>query len=441
VDNGFKGDGVYFNVNNARHLELEAGGAAAFKLLPIRVWQAMEGVTENYFIEPDYDIEVLGDRDALEYEWKGSPGSRYAELRGLAEGAGGVAVLRVTYAPLKLIHRNGTDSAYFNAINPIDTGIVVVSVVPGGARKGLETNIAAREYDTFYFDKGRTDHAEYSFKPDGPDNRTVSVRVHRPVHQGKGGAEWGKGWSDGRKGADGVFTVDLYEGRNIVEVAAGGASPDSAKKYHVIDARGVTVSVKDGTGADRRPGDALSPGEELEIAFDGIRTPLEKIAAIYNPGYPDTCYVSYKLPDGGEARSDGVQYDLSDKNAVKAVVPASGVLRLTGGTICCGHMGDPLDSHRDPERVLGKGLTPNFSAVAVPPGRYGALPDIALGMEGAGGPENGAGGGGCAAGGLGLAGFLLLGAALARGQTPVSFAATPFEKGAKEKRGLALGPF
>jgi hypothetical protein len=404
VDNGFRGDGVYFNVNDARRLELRAG--ETFKLLPIRVWQAMEGITENYFIEPDYTIEILGDKDALEYEWKGSPGSRYAELRGLAEG--GVAVLRVTYAPLKLIHQNGKGSTYFNATNPVDTGIVVVSVVPGGAQEGPETNIAAREYDTFYFDESKTDHSEYSFKP---DRQPVSVRVHRPIHQGKGGAEWGKGWSDGRQNTGGGFTVDLYEGRNIVEVAFG-----DVKKYHVIDARGVIISVKDGTGAARLPGDVLSPGEELEITFDGIKTPLEKIAAIYNPGSSETCYVSYRTadagaPGGSEARSAGVQYDLSEKNAVKVVVPASGVVRLTDGTIYCGHIGDLLGSHRDPEKVLGNGLTPNFSAVGAPPSRYGALPDIFLGVENAN-SEKGAGGGGCSAGGFGLTGFFLLSAAL-----------------------------
>ena len=75
-------------------------------------------------------------------------------------------------------------------------------------------------------------------------------------------------------------------------------------------------------------------------------------------------------------RSDGVQYNLSEKNAVRVTVPASGAAALTGGVIYCGHMGDPLGSHRDGAKVLGKWLTPNFNAVSVPPAAYGVLPDI-----------------------------------------------------------------
>jgi hypothetical protein len=224
------------------------------------------------------------------------------------------------------------------------------------------------------------------------------VRVHRPIHAG--GAEWGAGWSDGRKNADGSFTVSLYDGRNVVEVSS---SSSGFKEYHVINARGIGINVRNATNQGWTSGRPLNPGDELEISFDGIRTPLEKISGIYNPGFPDTCYVSYRTADGQEARGEGVQYDLSKKNTVKVTVPESGELKLTGGVINCDHMGDPLGSHRT--RPGNEPVYPNFAAVNVL-GVYSAMPEIDLSGGGINNPgASDGGGGGCNAGALGLVGL------------------------------------
>jgi hypothetical protein len=399
-DGGFRSDNVYFNVNDAQHLVLRKG--ESFRLIPIRVWQAMEGFTQNYFIEPDYHVEVLGDSGAISSKWAGAPGLEYAEIS--ARNAG-VAVLRVTYDPLYFIFSE-SDSRYFNAIEPLDTGVIVVSVVEDGSYNAadIRTNIGEREYDTIYFDRNKSDHAEYSFKPSADGG--VSVRVHKPIHAG--GAEWGAGWSDGKEGSDGSFTVNLYDGRNIVEVSSNSSG---FKEYHVINAKGIGINVKNATNTGWSTGRPLNPGDELEITFDGIRTPLEKISGIYNPGFPDTCYVSYRTADGGEARSEGVQYDLSKKNTVKVTVPESGELKLTGGVINCDHMGDPLGSHRT--RPGSEPVYPNFTAINVS-GVYSTMPEIDLSGSGAvnnPGASSG-GGGGCDAGALGLVGLLGLAAFL-----------------------------
>ena len=376
VDNGFKSDNVYLNVNDAQHLVLEAG--KTFKLIPTRVWQAMDGETGNYFIEPDYKVEILNGDDIVSSEWAGSPGLEYAEIKCLAPGT---AVLRVTYGPL-LFDYGGGDGEYYNAIDPINTGIVVVTVTNGGGSakdSGITTNIAAREYDTVYFDKAVSNHAEYSFKPGAANGGNVSVRVHRPIHEG--GAAWGSGWREGVKSADGTFTVDLYEGGNIVEISSDGAA---FGEYHVINAKGIDISVTD-------------LGDRAEISFAGIKTPLEKIAGIYNPGFPDTCYVSYETADGDEVKSEGVQYNLSEKNKLTVTIPASGGLKLTNGVINCGHMGDPLGSHRT--RIGREPVYPNFEAKNVKE-VYSVMPDITLDLN----HEEG-GSGGCDAGVLVFAGI------------------------------------
>jgi hypothetical protein len=403
-DNGFKGDDVYFNVNDAQHLVLKTG--ETFKLIPIRVWQAMEGFTDNYFIEPDYKVEVLGDAGTLNSRWSGSPGLEYAEISGLKPG---VAVLRVTYGPLRFDFDG--ESAYFNAIDLIDTGIVVVTVTEGNKNSGITTNIEAREYDTIYFDSSAGDHAEYSFKPSGEGKATV--RVHRPIH---GGAEWGQGWSGGVENPDGSFRVNLYEGRNIVEVSFSGAA---FREHHIVNAKGVTLEVANVTNPEWKPGEALRAGDKLEIRFDGIKTPLEKIAGIYNPGFPDTCYVRYDSPSG-RVKGEGVQYSLSENNAITVTVPESLSVELSKGTIDCGHMGDPLGSHRT--RPGHEPVYPNFNAKSLP-GTYCILPDITLPHQAGNGREGGDSGGfggGCdakALAGLGIIALLPLPWAKGRRET------------------------
>ncbi|MDR1471847.1 MAG: hypothetical protein LBS75_04920, partial [Synergistaceae bacterium] len=190
-----------------------------------------------------------------------------------------------------------------------------------------------------------------------------------------------------------------HEGRNIVEVSAEGAD---FSEYHVINAKGIDINVKNLSNSVWEEDDALNPGDELEISFDGIKTPLEKIAAIYNPGFPGTCFVRYSSPQG-YVRGEGVQYNLSENNALTLTVPASGRVELSGGVIECGHMGDPLGSHRT--RPGNEAVYPNKNAVSVS-GVYCSLPDITLaGEPGDGDSLGGDGGGGCDAGALALAGM------------------------------------
>jgi hypothetical protein len=191
----------------------------------------------------------------------------------------------------------------------------------------------------------------------------------------------------------------------------------------VINAKGIDINVKNLTNPGWKKGDSLSPGDRLEISFDRIKTPLEKIAGIYNPGFPDTCYVKYDSPQG-EVRGEGVQYNLSERNTISVTVPASGIVRLHTGIISCGHMGDPLGSHRT--RIGKEPVYPNFTAINVE-GEYCVMPDITLTGEESGIPDDGSGngndndngsvaagggGGGCSTGTLAVAAMFLPAAVL-----------------------------
>ena len=259
-------DDVYFNVGNSMWLKSQKG--STFDIIPIRVWQTIEASWENYYFEPDYKVEVIGDTGAVEVEpAQGNTGRYYFTAKRVGDGVG---VIKFTYGPIMGYWERslgGTNYKpvandvwqYWNAIDPANTGIVVM------ADWGPDTGISLRsEIDTVYFDGDISDHAEYSFTP--PGSGEFSVRVHRPLHN----TEWDEGWSDGRKNQDGSFTVDLYHGRNIVEVSRN-LNGSISRGFHVINARPLKILVSNTSVPGWKRGDPLRPGDKLEVTFTGIQ--------------------------------------------------------------------------------------------------------------------------------------------------------------------------
>ena len=217
--NKFWPDDVYFNVNDAQHLLLEPG--ETFNLLPIRVWQAQTDVVSNFFIEPDYHVEVLNGNGEVTATPAGSPGLEYYALTGVSPG---LSIIRVTYGPIEWykipkprepspIPGAGTlgiyedyeltesdKDIYFNAINPLDTGIVIVNVVEdkqAANTANLKTNIDRREYDTAYFDRETTDHDTYTLSP--ADAGGTGRVQHPRWRRGMGGRLVGRQKESGRQ--------------------------------------------------------------------------------------------------------------------------------------------------------------------------------------------------------------------------------------------------
>ncbi|MCL1810540.1 MAG: hypothetical protein FWG42_12360, partial [Clostridiales bacterium] len=133
----------YTNLDNTGTVNLAIGDV--FYLDIFRVWQAMDGVVSNYFIEPDYSFEVSGDSAAVERV--GAPGREQLKITALKQGA---CVVKVTYSPVEYVTASGT-ALKFNAIDPRNTGAVVVNVGSSGT---ADFGISARnDFDTYYFDK------------------------------------------------------------------------------------------------------------------------------------------------------------------------------------------------------------------------------------------------------------------------------------------------
>ena len=407
-DTKYMDDELYLNTDDSRFVEIPAGGC--FDLFPIRVWQAQRGETENYFTEPDFHFEIIDPEtgnsktlDSFQFAKdssvenasialtpKGARGRETYRITGLSTG---LSIIKITYDPIVwLLDPVASDSYtassnrdkrgqdfYSNPLEDRNTAVVIVNV--GGADSSqINTNIEQREYDTIYFDQ-KDGFADYRFSPQSELGQ-ISVRVHDPLHN----TDWNdqEAWTDyGSKSSGESFTVKLKDGRNIIEVRLG-----NSVKYHVVNARAVKVNIENLSNPAWQEGEPVSIGDSIAVSFastvpntSGIKLPLEKIAAIYNPGFPQGCYVVYEKSTGGTITSTPhVQYTIGLDNTVVFTVSEPSKLSLTNGRIYCTHYGHERDYHRNiPEEGLAPFMyAPNYEGDDC---YYCILPDINVLVE------------------------------------------------------------
>ena len=354
VDNGFMNANMYTNLDDTGTLNLQVGDT--FNLDTFRVWQAMAGMTLNYFIEPDYTFELIG--DSAQIQRVGGTGREQLAITAVSPG---VSVINITYGPLAYVQANGS-TLYFNGIDPRNTISVVVNV-GGGAN--FDTGITMRnDFDTVYFDQ-TAGFRDFTFTPAAGS----TVRVHAPLHA----AEWGSGWQEGSAATDGSFTVPLRDGRNIIEIRNG-----SAVRYHVVKARGINVTLTNITN----PGAPFAVGDVARIALRGMSEPVEKLAGLYNPGVPGMFgtpdlrpFIRYTNGEVNVNSSRGIQYrTLTDTFTVEYTL-TDPQLNVLNGQLHSGFMGSPMGTHRN---IPLSGVAANLNAIAHGPFPFGMLPEIVL---------------------------------------------------------------
>jgi len=336
---------ILTNLNNTGAVNLRMGGT--FNLDTFRVWQAMHGFTENYFIEPEFRAEVV-EGNNVTVDRIGVPGrERFA----ITATGYGLSIIRITFGALEYV-RSGQTRTYA----AIDERNVLYIPIYVGGMGSINTGLSEwrNDFDTFYFDKS-AGYGELSFAPQSGS----SVRVRTP----------GIGWTTVNPNSDGSFTAQLRDGRNIVEVSDG-----EMRNFHVIRARGVEVTVLNMT----RPYEDFEVGDTAQITIRGITEPIEKLAGIYNPGFGTSLRsaIRYYTTDGFiESNRANLQYQtLISTFTVQYTLTdeSTGVLE---GRIRAGSMGSNIGAHRN--IPLG-GVGANMQAVGVGPYSFGALPVITL---------------------------------------------------------------
>ena len=339
-------NGLYLNVKDDGYYQALATGDT-FRLEGYRVYQPTLGEISNRYLEPDMHYEVVSGDSVTVSEVQGGEGRHYTTVSAVKPG---ISIVKVTYDESYVANYYDGSLTRYDAIAPEQTGIVVFDV--DGAGSAIETGIGLRKYDTVYFAGSVTQpegtveqgegHGEYTFAP----GEGVAVRTHKPYQIESSFDE--STWEEQAPAEDGSYTIPVYTGRNIVEL-----SKDGAVRYFVINAMETDVTISNLTN----PGQAVKAGDEVSVGYTNLELPVQKMTAIYNPGWYDPNYGMSEdsgtflvgtLSDGGEPialRGERTQYDIQAVSEFTFAAPAAGDYELTGAQIHSTHMGSPLDSH------------------------------------------------------------------------------------------------
>ena len=351
---------LFLNVPDSKHISLNVG--ETFEITAFRSWQIVDDAAANYYVDPEYHYAVMEGDGAVEVD----------EENGVITAVKkGTSVVKVTYDPLEYITGGSRTSMLYSGIWRENIGIIVVTVGDSPESYQINPKISVGEFDTIYFIKNengtaKDTYANYSFLPTA-DHEITSVRVQKPFQ-----TDWNEGWENGVKKSDGTYEVKIYEGSNIVEISAG-----EYKTYYVIRGQGLDVSIDNLT----HPEQEIRVGDRIAISFEGLKLPVPKLAAIYNPGYPDKEWVEYKLNET-TVRSKGSQYTLPQKaaNKIELIADEAGKLILRDGRVHTNVFGAGNGGHR---LVNSKGsMEPYLDKGAVDSpereGYYSILPDITI---------------------------------------------------------------
>ncbi|UKK53284.1 DUF4465 domain-containing protein [Prevotella sp. E2-28] len=366
---------LFLNINPAGHLKL-ANVGDTYDILPMRTWQLIESITNNYFIEPDYHFTVVnlnGQEDNSVVK---------VENEQLTAVGTGTAIVLVTYDAIHLNQYSGATKKDFvggadwGAIWPENTGVFVVTVgeqtsdikpniiinkdylttVTSGGKQ-VDTKMAMEnvdaEFDVLYY-LDTEDGFDYTFTPEG----VASVTLARPTIGTNAASYTGFSAEGVTKNDDDSYTVHLTMGRNIVCLTdAAGKST-----YQVMTVKPChrDIMVNDEVVTSVKPGDAVT------IQYTGLYHPANKLAGIHN----FNAFLSYKKATDGITVKNGKgnQYTMAATPTAQAVtftVPedwTSPVIELSDGVMGIGGFGDPVGNHRATSKTTGR--APNFTAIS-----------------------------------------------------------------------------
>lgn len=392
-NNGYNVGDLFLNINAAGHLQLNAAGDT-YDLLPLRNWELVDGITTNYFIEPDYHFTVVN----LNGEADNSVVKVENEL--LTAVGEGTALVLVTYDAMhvntwsKAEKKDFVGGADWGAIWPENTGVFVVTVgekatgikpnivinkdylttvTPWGGGDPIDTKLSMEqvdaEFDVLYY-LDTTDGYDYTFTPEGAQ----SVTLARPVI-GENAASYNGFTDEGvTKNDDGSYTLHLTMGRNIVCLTnAAGKS-----LYQVITAKPCHRDIL----VDDKQVQTVKPGDTVTVQYSGLYHPAGKLAGIHN----FSAGLTYKQATEGITVKDGkkTQYTMGSNAQAQSVsftVPedfSGSEIALTDGVLAISGFGDPVGNHRATSKLTGR--APNFTAISQS-AVFGRVPAVQIAVE------------------------------------------------------------
>ena len=384
---GYNTGDLFLNINERGHLQL-ANVGDTYDILPMRTWQLIESITNNYFIEPDFHFTVLG----LNGQEDNSVVKVENEL--LTAVGEGTAIVLVTYDAIHLDQYDGATLKPFiggsdwGAIWPENTGVFVVTVGQAATNitpniiinedyltqaNGVDTKMSMEnvdaEFDVLYY-LDTEEGFDYTFTPEG----VASVTLARPVIGTNAASYTGFSAEGVTANADGSYTVRLTEGRNIVCLTGA----DGKSVYQIITAKPCHRDILVGEEVV----ESVKPGDAVTVQYSGLYHPANKLAGIHN----FNAFVAYKQASEGLTVKNGKgnQYKVASTPTAQAVtftVPedwTAATIELTDGVMGISGFGDPVGNHRFTSKTTGR--APNFTAISQS-AVFGRVPALELPVD------------------------------------------------------------
>jgi uncharacterized repeat protein (TIGR02543 family) len=335
---------IVMNAPDSKYITLTTG--QQFQLYLYRNWQAINSITVNYYVDPDYNVQVISG-DSVQITDPYYAGATIEAVKS------GVSIVRITYGPLDYYGADGQPHVY-SKLWEQNTVLLVVNVNPAGSAT-IDPGIPLMEFDTVYYTRSingvalaaADQYAQYTFTPTVTNGALASVSLHAPV--GSTGAWDDTAWTNLTANADGSYTAKLTDGRSIIRITAA----DGTVSYFVIKAYGVNVTIAGNnvqTSLNGRQFQVSAGTGSAQVSYDGLEMPFPKLGAIYNPGFGGQTYLVYTLdnPSGTAAfvYSEGTQYDIATTNAITLNLANPGEYDLTDGSIHTTSIGANGGTHR-----------------------------------------------------------------------------------------------
>ena len=388
-------DGIYASMltNLPENSEIDLKVGEYFDLVPLRAWQAVEDGVANAHNDPDWHYVVIGgDESVASVEvTEDDKIGQFGRIH--ANGEGTVLVAFYYDAVETSSIKSGTGSYIYSALLPELTGIAVVHVGEETAQTQITSNIDMIEGRTVYYLKSQTgvdgitddmnNSAEYTFTPtattgENPEKIT-SVRVHKPITVTDGklnlspsnwltDSSWTTYQANETEDGKQSYTIQLSEGRNIVEIKAGDATT-----YHVILARGLEVTIDN----LYRPEKKLEVGDSAKVTIENMIPPVFKMSAIYNPsGVQFTCKAN-----GIDYTTSFGQYMAGSSFVLKLQDEDAGNYRITDGALTTSAWGVTDGTHRRLTRNSMAGYWNGGNNPNIDYGKMAYIPEIAFTVE------------------------------------------------------------
>lgn len=371
---------IYTNIKDEGMYRALAPGEEV-ELNTFRVTQGTGSDVGNTILEPDKHYKVMYGDTVSVSGTKGSDGREWVDIKA-SNSKKGVSIVAITYDETGRLWYNTsngkTEESVAPAIDPANTGIAIYDV--GGSGLEIDPNIKVRKYDTVYFPKsitgpsgrklGGKEFKEFTFEPKAASG-IASVEYHRPIQTKDdynnnaffADNTWEKADVNGSK-----YTVKLRDGRNIIRIRDN----NGGVRYFTLRARAINVKTKNLSNE----GKVIKKGDKIRVTFSDLDLPLQKLSAIYNPGFPDTTYLMGKL-NGKDIIGPKTQYDIVNNNYFEFEADDGNEIKLSGIRIHSGHFGSGLDAHCEVDK---NGLPPNLNA-GQSDGIYCYFDDISLPVE------------------------------------------------------------